>query len=193
MKSVIPNTLDALVFVVDEKYSGIRDETFVTVPGWNMGEPTFFTSNQTYPWGEFSRFTAVYHVESSPFSVFLKYLSPAIMIAAFAFSTFWIPVRYSSERLAIVSATLVSAIFFHSSFLSAQIPPVSYLTLADKVMMGTYAMFGMCLLTDLLHKKNQHTLKEKYTEIEEKILDTKFRIVTPIISIGVFIAAYFLL
>lgn len=106
----------------------------------------------------------------------------------FSMKTYQIP----GERLGIVSATLIAAIFFHSSFPSAQIPPVSYLTLADKIMMSAYAMLRMCLLSDLIHKKNQDTLKEKYTNAQEKNLDEKFRIMTPLISVGVFLIVQFL-
>jgi hypothetical protein len=192
IKSVIPNTLDNLVFVVDEKYSGIRHEPFVAVPGWNLGEPYFFVSNQTYPWGEFSRFTAVVPVESSATSVFLKYLSPVILIALFAFSTYWIPAKYSDEKIEIIAATLIAAIFFHISFLTANIPTVHYLTLADKVMMSVYAVFAMCLFATLLHKKTEYTLKEKYTDIEEKKINKKFRIMTPLVAIMVFTIVQFL-
>ncbi len=70
IKSVIPNTLDKLEFEVDQEYSGIRDESFVKVPGWNVDKPYFFVSNQTYPWGEFSRFSTIVPVESSPTGVY---------------------------------------------------------------------------------------------------------------------------
>jgi len=192
IKSVIPNTLDKLEFAVDQEYSGIRDESFVKVPGWNVGKPYFFVSNQTYPWGEFSRFSAIVPVESSPTGVFMKYISPAIMIAAFAFSTFWIPAKYSDEKIEIIAATLVGAIFFHITFLGEGIPSVQYLTFADKVMMSIYAVFAMCLLTVLLHKRYEYELKEKYTIIVEKNLNKKFCILTPIVAIGVFIIAQFL-
>mgnify|MGYP003342001798 CR=1 FL=1 len=36
IKSVIPNTLDNLQFEVDQKFSGIRKESFVSVPGWEI-------------------------------------------------------------------------------------------------------------------------------------------------------------
>lgn len=192
IKSVIPNTLDNLEFEVDQEYSGIRDESFVTVPGWEIGEPYFFVSNQTYPWGEFSRFSAIVPVEASPIGVFMKYISPALMIAAFAFSTFWIPAKYSDEKIEIIAATLVGSIFFHITFLGEGIPSVQYLTFADKVMMSIYAVFAMCLLTVLLHKKLEYELKENYTGIIEKNLNKKFRIMTPIVAVAVFFLAQML-
>ena len=189
IKSVIPNTLDNLEFIVDKEFSGIHDESFVAVPGWEIGEPYFFVSNQTYPWGEFSRFSAVLPVESSPIGVFMKYISPTIMIAAFAFSTFYIPAKYSDEKIEIIAATLVGAIFFHVTFLGADIPSVQYLTFADKVMMSVYSVFAMCLITVLLHKRRESELKEKYTVIVEQNLNKKFRIMTPIVAIVIFLMA----
>jgi hypothetical protein len=192
IKSVIPNTLDNLEFIVDQEYSGIRDESFVTVPGWEIGEPSFFVSNQTYPWGEFSRFSAIIPVTSSPAGVFMKYISPTLMIAGFAFSTFWIPAKYSDEKIEIIAATLVGSIFFHITFLGAGIPTVQYLTFADKVMMSIYAVFAMCLFAVLLHKRYESELKEKYTMIVEKNLNKKFRIMTPIVAVVIFLTAQLL-
>ncbi len=103
--------------------------------GWNVAEPTFFISNQTYPWGEFSRYTAIFHLESSTSTIFLKYLSPVIIIALFAFATLWFPVISSDEKIEIIAAMLIGAIFFHVAYLNAHVPDVAYLTLADKVMM----------------------------------------------------------
>ncbi len=34
--------------------------------------------------------------------------------------------------------------------------------------MSVYAMLGMYLLSDLIYKKNQDTLKEGYTNVQEK-------------------------
>ncbi|MFM7797037.1 MAG: hypothetical protein ACKO7N_09775 [Candidatus Nitrosotenuis sp.] len=183
IKSVIPNTLDNLQFEVDQKFSGIRKESFVSVPGWEIKDPYFFVSNQTYPWGEFSRFSAVVPVESSTTGVILKYFVPAILIAAFAFSTYWIPANYSDEKIEILAATLVGAIFYHVTYLSAGIPSVQYLTFADKVMLSLYTIFGMSLINVLLHKKLEHELKENYTVIVERKLNIKFRILTPIFAI----------
>lgn len=183
IKSVIPNTLDNLQFEVDQKFSGIRKESFVSVPGWEIKDPYFFVSNQTYPWGEFSRFSAVVPVESSTTGVILKYFVPAILIAAFAFSTYWIPASYSDEKIEILAATLVGAIFYHVTYLSAGIPSVQYLTFADKVMLSLYTIFGMSLINVLLHKKLEHELKENYTVIVERKLNIKFRILTPIFAI----------
>jgi hypothetical protein len=114
------------------------------------------------------------------------------MIAAFAFSTFWIPAKYSDEKIEIIAATLVGSIFFHITFLGAGIPSVQYLTFADKVMMSIYAVFAMCLLTVLLHKKLEYELKENYTGIIEKNLNKKFRIMTPIVAVAVFFLAQML-
>ena len=183
IKSVIPNTLDNLQFEVDQKFSGIRKESFVSVPGWEIKDPYFFVSNQTYPWGEFSRFSAVVPVESSTTGVILKYFVPAILIAAFAFSTYWIPASYSDEKIEILAATLVGAIFYHVTYLSAGIPSVQYLTFADKVMLSLYTIFGMSLINVLLHKKLEHELKENYTVLVERNLNIKFRILTPIFAI----------
>lgn len=186
IKSVIPNTLDKLEFEVDQEYSGIRHESFVTVPGWDIGEPNFFVSKAIYPWGEFSRFSAIVPIGASPVGVFLKYIFPALMIAAFAFSTFWIPAKYSDEKMEIIAATFVGSIFFHIIFLNAGIPSVQYLTFADKVMMSIYAVFAMCLIAILSHKKLEYELKERYTVIIEKNLNKKFCIMTPIVATAVF-------
>ncbi|MBP0134061.1 MAG: hypothetical protein ITD40_03750 [Nitrosarchaeum sp.] len=192
IKSVIPNTLDNFQFVVEEDYSGIHDEKFVSVAGWNIAEPIFFISNQTYPWGEFSRYTAIFHLESSTSTIFLKYLSPVIIIALFAFATLWFPVISSDEKIEIIAATLIGAIFFHVAYLNAHVPDVAYLTLADKIMMSIYSIFAMCLLAVLLHKKHESKLQENYTKSKENALSIKFKIMIPIIAITIYLSTYLL-
>lgn len=59
-------------------------------------------------------------------------------------------------------------------------------------MMSAYAMLEICLLSDLIYKENQDTLKEKHTNAQEKNLDEKFCIMTPLISVGVFLIVQFL-
>ena len=183
VKSIIPFELEHLQFETEPKYSGIRNESFVSVPGYEIKKPYFFVSNQTYPWGEFSRYTMMIPIESSTTGVILKYFVPAILIAIFAFSTYWIPSKYSDEKIEILAAILVGSIFYHVTYLSAGIPSVQYLTFADKVMLSLYAIFGMTLLNVLIHKKLEHELKENYTAIVERNLNMKFRILTPIVAI----------
>lgn len=183
IKSVIPNTLDNFQFVVDEINSGVRDESFVSVAGWNIGTPIFEVSNQTYPWGEFSRYTMSVPLESQHSAIFIKYLVPALIIAMFAYATLWFPGKFADGKIEIIAATLIGAIFYHVAYLDANIPSVGYLTLADKVMVSIYSICAMCLLSVILHKKYEYTLKEEYTKFKEKSLNLKFKIMIPIVAI----------
>ena len=146
-----PLTADRVIFQVNEAYSRINLDT-VSVPGWTMGEPTFSAYTTAYPWGNFAHFEANFPVETSPAAVFVKKLLPPIILAFFAFGTFFMSSHSLQDRVVVVMTGLVGALFFHSIFLLGELPPISYLTLADKMMIGIYTVFVGAGSLILLHQ-----------------------------------------
>ena len=147
-----PLTEEKVVFQVNEDYSVINTDT-VSVPGWAMGEPKFSAYTTTYPWGDFTHFEAHFPVESNPASVFIKKLLPPLILAFFGFGTFFMTSHSLSDRIVIIITGLVGAIFFHAIFLLGELPPISYLTIADKMMIAVYTVFVGAGVLVLFHQR----------------------------------------
>ncbi len=182
-----PLVTNQVVFQVNEDYSLINPDT-VSVPGWTMGEPTFSTYTTTYPWGDFTHFEANFPVETSPVNVFIKKLLPPIILAFFAFGTFIMTSHTLQNRLTIVITGLVGSLFFHAIFLLGELPPISYLTLADKMMIAIYSIFVMAGVTILCHQQNIDKLEKihgEYTLQHQIRLDKKMLIITVAVLIVV--------
>jgi len=147
-----PLVTNQVVFQVNEEYSLINPDT-VSVPGWTMGDPTFSSYTTTYPWGDFTHFEANFPIETSPVDVFIKKLLPPIILAFFGFGTFMMSSSTLQNRIAIIATCLVGALFFHAIFLLGELPPISYLTLADKMMIAIYTVFVGAGATILMHQR----------------------------------------
>ena len=158
-----------------------------------MGEPTFAAYTTTYPWGDFTHFEAHFPVETSPVDVFIKKLLPLIILAFFAFGTFIMSSHTLQNRIAIIATCLVGALFFHAIFLLGELRSISYLTLADKMMISIYTVFVCAGVTILFH---QHHLNRKEIAHDERDIhrqleiDKKMMIITGIGMIVVFSALY---
>jgi len=182
-----PLTEEKVVFKVNEEYSRINLDT-VSVPGWTMGEPTFSVYTSTYPWAGFAHFEANFPVETSPVNVFIKKLLPPIILGLFAFGTFFMSSHILQNRIAIVATCLVGSLFFHAIFLLGELPPISYLTLADKMMIAIYSIFVMAGVTILCHQHNidrSEKIHGKYTLQHQIRLDKKMLIITVAVLIVV--------
>lgn len=187
-----PITADNMVFQVNNEYSGL-DTATVKVPGWEIGAPSFDTRVDSYAWGSFPHFTSTFPLETSPFTVFLKKILPVIILAGFGFTTFFMSSRILQDRLTIIGTSMVGAIFFHAVFLLGELPPLGYLTIADKVMISAYSVFGMTLIGVLIQQRYLDILdrtNEKYNVDLTLKTDKKLIIVTPIIAIIVFAVLY---
>jgi len=192
MEPYYPLTADKVVFQVNEEYSRMNPET-VSVPGWTMGEPTFSAYTTTYPWGDFAHLEAHFPVTTSPVDVFIKKLLPVLVLASFAFGTFFMSSHILQNRIGILAPIIVGSIFFHAIFLLGELPPISYLTLADKIMISIYTVFVCAGVTILFH---QHHLNRKEIAHDERDIhrqfgiDKKMMILTPIASLAVFALLY---
>ncbi len=187
-----PLTTSRVVFQVNEKYSVINPDT-VSVPGWKMGEPTFSAYTTAYPWGNFTHFEAHFPVETSPVDVFIKKLLPPIILGLFAFGTFFMSSHILQNRIAIVATCLVGSLFFHAVFLLGELPPISYLTLADKMMIAIYTVFvgaGFAILFQQRHLDNKEGVHDQHDLRRQREIDKKMIVVTFVGMSVVFTALY---
>ena len=193
MEPYYPNTDEKLIFTLHPEFNGISDSKTISVPGWELGKPIFLIEPKSYPWGNFTHYEAHYEIGTTAFSAFMKKLFPIGILMGFSFATFAMSPKNQAERLGIISAALLSAIFFHTGFLLAELPPLGYMTLADKIMMTAYALFVICLTPVLLQRYFVEIRKKEFTLEQQILLDKKLTIVTPIILGTIFLIIYYFL
>ena len=189
-----PITAENMIFTIDEQFSN-ADGSRLTVPGWTVGELVYESRVDQYPWADFPHYSVQIPLESPPSSVFLKKILPALVLGVFGFTTFLFSSKRLDERATIVGAGMVGAIFFHSVYLLGELPPLGYLTIADKIMLSIYSIFGMSVIGIVLHQRHQNKLDKmnlEYDIVEGMSIDKRLMKVTPIVAASVFISLYFL-
>jgi len=192
MEPFHPNTAEKMEFKINKQYSGIVNVFTASVPGWELAEPKFEISEYSYVWGNFTRFSATYHVETDFLGPFLKKIFPVIVLILFVFASFTLSARNISDRIAIISAALLAAIMFHATFLLSELPPIGYLTLVDKIMISAYALFLFSLFVVLLHRYLYQDGQNTYTIKDAELLDKKMAVIAIAILSTVFVVLYYL-
>ncbi|HOX05414.1 MAG TPA: hypothetical protein PK280_03350 [Planctomycetota bacterium] len=126
-----------LVYAVDPEKSGF--DPSVTFPGWKMHG--WSPSVAVHDYGSFdkpySQYVFSVGIERIRMNSFLKTFLPVLFLMLIMISSFILNPEQIVTRLATISSSLVASAMFHIS-IASQIPPVGYLTFADKFMMLTY-------------------------------------------------------
>lgn len=138
-----------LVYEVDADDTAV-DET-VKLPGFVIGEHE--ASVETNRFEGFDQDSSVYSfdisVERVRLTSILKSFLPPLFIVLVASLGLLLKVKSLTNRLGMGTAGLLSAVMFHISSTSA-LPPLGYLTRADKFMMGTYVVLVANILATVL-------------------------------------------
>lgn len=130
-------TSNELRFVPDLAETGIDDS--ITFTGWTIGKWSAEVREHTYPAYDesFSQYAFSIPIERNTFNAFLKTFLPIIFIILVMLSNFLLGPDKVTSRLGMVGSALIASVMFHVS-MTNQIPPVGYLTFADKFMILTY-------------------------------------------------------
>ncbi|MEM1566400.1 MAG: hypothetical protein QW510_04880 [Candidatus Bathyarchaeia archaeon] len=115
------------------------DET-VNVAGWEIGGFEQTVVEHSYGEEAYSRYIFILHLKRPTLSAFVKSVLPISVITTISLLTFFISPQNFSQRIGLAVSTLMAASAFHLSLLSG-IPPIGYLTLADRMMISVYAIF----------------------------------------------------
>ncbi|MEM3622164.1 MAG: hypothetical protein QXZ02_03160 [Candidatus Bathyarchaeia archaeon] len=126
-----------LLFTADPT-SNIDEE--VNVAGWEIGEFEATVTEHSYGGDVYSRFVFSVLLKRPTLSSFVKSVLPVAVITTISLLTFFISPQNFGQRIGLGVTTLMSAATFHLALLSG-IPPVGYLTLADRMMLSVYAIF----------------------------------------------------
>lgn len=134
-----------MVYEFDRETSGV--DKFAVVSGWQVEEEvTGEVVVHDYPIYSvpYSRLIFNVQIYHPWFSSFMKGLFAAIVIVLVGMLSFLMKYDEIGERLALTSSTLVGAILYHLT-LTSSIPPVGYMTFADKFMLSNYVIVFLAL------------------------------------------------
>lgn len=140
------NKTDAeFIYIADPEQSGIDSSVYVS--GWNL-EPSITGEVNSHNYDiyheSYSRARFYISINHPWFSSFMKGLFAAIVIVGVGMLSFLMSPTDAKDRIALTSGTLASAIFYHMT-LTSSIPPVGYLTYADRFMILQYVFITASL------------------------------------------------
>lgn len=158
-------TYETLNYYLDFEKSGVDDSVYFT--GWAIGEWGAFVDEHYYePYDEtYSRYAFTIPIYRPVFNSILKTLLPVIFIVLVMLSSFFLDPDKITTRLGMVGSALVASVMFHIS-IANQIPPLGYLTFADKFMIMTYFVI---LLSFAMNVFMLELYERKKTELLNKI------------------------
>ncbi len=167
------NTIDKVAYVPLKEESGVEKTIAFTgwdIKGWEAvaAEHNYPVYNETYSQYRFSVGISRIVVNS-----FIKTFLPVIFILMVVLFSFLLDPDKLTTRIGMAGSSLVAAVMFHVS-IANQIPPVGYLTFADKFMVLSYLVLltsfiiniGMLQLQELkradlvqrIHKKTEYSM-----------------------------------
>jgi len=135
------NAVTKVVYRFDPANSGIDPD--VTIVGWEIPKNNSFTA-QVVP-HEYKVFGETY--SKFVFGVNVKRITLTSILKAFLPAFFLVVVGLLA--LLLKPSTLLGAVMFHLN-VTSQIPPVGYLTFADRFMIVSYIILGACLGSTIL-------------------------------------------
>jgi len=186
IETFFPVTADDVIFTINQEYTDPELHETVSVPGWEILNPTAETYIASAPWADFPHAKIVFPVTTDPNGTFVKKIVPIIIITVFGVATFWMTPRRDGDRLQILAAVLAATVFYHVGFFLAELPPIGYSTMADKIMIASYSLYIYSLAVVIFHRHNIDKLKDDYTAEISGRKDKIFKLMIPVVVFGVF-------
>lgn len=94
----------------------------------------------------YSRFVFASQISRPYFSSMLKVMLPLTVILSLSFISFFLSLDKYSQRISLGVSTVYTSVAFHIN-LSSAIPQVSYMTLADRLMISVYFMLSLNIIS----------------------------------------------
>jgi hypothetical protein len=134
-------TAKEVLYEPDLEQTGIDAE--VRLVGWDLKRFTNAVKLHDYPVYKesYSQYTYQLEVGRVVLASSLKTFLPVFVFLIVTLVSLLIGVEKADSRITMNTALLIAAVMFHLS-IQGSLPPVGYLTLADKVMIATYAVIG---------------------------------------------------
>ena len=149
------NGLDKVKYIPAKAEESGMDQAIV-FPGWDIKGWTATTGEHEYPVYKtpegknevYSQYVFSVNIARLPLNSFLKTFLPVLFLMLIVTASFILDPEKVTTRLAAISSALIASVMFHVS-ISGQIPPVGYLTFADKFMVLTYLILLMSFCLSL--------------------------------------------
>ncbi|MEW6035091.1 MAG: hypothetical protein AB1529_00620 [Candidatus Micrarchaeota archaeon] len=157
-------TKDELAFTVDDAQSGV--EPSIQFVGWKLDGYDAKVEDHYYPpYGEtFSKYTFTMGLERETISSLLKVFAPVFFIMLLNFFAHFPDPDKIATRITLHSSFLIAAVMFHVA-IGNQLPPVGYLTVADKFMFAAYiplafSLFSAIVVLELSEEKKGDVVRK---------------------------------
>ncbi|MBI3151350.1 MAG: hypothetical protein HYZ21_04415 [Chloroflexi bacterium] len=139
---------------ISYEYSSIIVDPYLFNPaGWfhnkNYDGGTTYVIEYGDPDITFDRLNLWLFLERDWFGAFMKTVFAAIVIVMIGMLSYLMKTNATTERLALVSSTLVAIVLYHIS-LVAGVPATGYLTFIDKFMIWTYLIVFLSLVVSVM-------------------------------------------
>lgn len=158
-------TTQDLQYRVNMEETGI-DES-IAFAGWEIENWDANVIEHAYPIydEEYSQYVYTINISRIELSSFLKTFLPVFFIVLVVLFSFILDPDKVTTRLGMAGSSLVASVMFHVS-INNQIPPVGYLTIADRFMILTYFII---LATFFINIMLVHYIEIKKTKMVDKI------------------------
>ena len=157
------NTIEKIVYVSESENSGI--DPSVIIVGWEIdGWNSTVTEHYYAPYDEtYSRYIFSIYINRVPLTSAIKSFLPVFFMVFVALLSLLLKADKVTTRLTLNISTLLAAVMFHVN-LTSSIPPVGYLTFADKFMISTYMILISVLFSGILLMRHTESKDEVKTE-----------------------------
>jgi len=169
-----------------DKDESLIDEK-VKLVGWTIDEETPTVSEDSFmdPKEKYSMYTYSLTIYRIRFAATMKVLFPLTIMLTISFLALFVGVGAAANRLTILTGVLLAACMFHLNTSSA-LPPIGYLTMADKIFFSSYVSILMNLIMTVVmlkgnEKKNEELIKSSYNAA---------LIFVPIVTITLWVLAF---
>ncbi|MEM2249385.1 MAG: hypothetical protein QXP16_01665 [Candidatus Bathyarchaeia archaeon] len=174
--------VSSLRYIADQ--NSTVDEA-INVAGWEIGGYNATETEHSYGGEIFSRFIFNIQLRRPMLSSFVKSVLPIIVITTISLLTFFISPQNFGQRIGLGVTTLMSATAFHLSLLSG-LPPIGYLTFADRMMMSVYVIFLYNLSVSVYIMKLVDAKKiEDATKFNKKAMEVLAALIIALIIIQI--------
>ena len=179
-------TTDEIQYVAKKETSGIEESIAFT--GWNIDGWDAEVKDHYYKVYDstYSQFVFDINISRIALSAFIKTFLPVFFILLVVLFSFLLDPDKITNRLAMAGSSLVAAVMFHIS-ISNQIPPVGYLTFADKFMVLTYFILLMSFILNITLMELQEKKKIELVEKIHRMTEYSMFIIVPLLYLLLFI------
>jgi len=145
----VGQTVEDQIFLVEASKTGIAPS--VRVAGWDV-DPRWEATTYDFfyaPFSEtYSRYQFAVRIQRPVLSAVLKVVLPAIFLVIVGLLSLLLAPDKVTQRLTVGTSALVGSVLLHLNLTSA-IPPVGYLTFADKFMLINYVPLVLAIVASV--------------------------------------------